>query len=199
MNKGPQSKTRALLNVDPSVVDWKLLTASKRRCLRAYGVAAPLFKSWQKQPSFVDCFQKTDTCWIWTKRKDKDGYGVYRTKTQRRAHRVAYEIAYGPIPNGLVVMHSCDNPSCVNLGHLHLGTPRENNDDKMRKRRHAYGSRIGVSKLSEAEVKEIRDLFGTISTMEIGRRYGISGAHALRVARGDCWKHVADKCRIGST
>ena len=76
-------------------------------------------------------------CWLWTRAKNTKGYGIVRTyRRLRRAHRVAYEIRNGPIPDGLQVCHSCDCPSCINPDHLWLGTNQENIADRMRKRRH---------------------------------------------------------------
>lgn len=82
-------------------------------------------------------------CWLWTASTDRDGYGKFQypgpdgRQIHQRAHRYAYELFVGPIPDGLVVMHSCDTPSCVNPNHLDIGTPLENNDDKVAKGRHA--------------------------------------------------------------
>ncbi len=87
--------------------------------------------------------QGDDDCWEWQAGKDRDGYGKFAVghggndQTHTRAHRFAYEIFVGPIPDGFAVCHSCDNPSCVNPAHLWVGTPRANNDDKVAKDRHA--------------------------------------------------------------
>jgi hypothetical protein len=73
-------------------------------------------------------------CWVWKRARNRDGYGVYR---HRKAHRYAYEQAKGPIPAGLLVCHSCDNPPCVNPDHLWLGTVKQNAVDAARKGRFA--------------------------------------------------------------
>ena len=84
-----------------------------------------------------------DNCWFWTAGRDRDGYGRFavglggKAQAHVRAHRFAYETFNGPIPDGLVVMHTCDNPPCVNPRHLELGTSQDNNDDKVQKGRHA--------------------------------------------------------------
>src|SRR4051794_23315069 len=84
-----------------------------------------------------------DECWLWTAGKDQDGYGKLaighggRQQTHTRAHRFAYETFVGPIPDGYVVCHRCDNPPCCNPAHLFVGTPDENNDDKLAKGRGA--------------------------------------------------------------
>lgn len=82
------------------------------------------------------------SCWEWPGRRDSDGYGTLNRVVDgvryQRAHRLAYRYAYGPIPDGLVVMHKCDNPPCCNPAHLRLGTAAENNADMLRKGRERY-------------------------------------------------------------
>lgn len=69
-------------------------------------------------------------CWEWTKAKDKDGYGLITINSVvRRVHRVSFEEFNGPIPNGLSVLHSCDNPPCFNPSHLEAGTSQKNRQD----------------------------------------------------------------------
>lgn len=79
-------------------------------------------------------------CWEWPGPRDTDGYGrAIRGKRYRRAHRVSYELANGPIPAGLCVLHRCDNRPCVRPSHLFLGTRRDNALDKTLKRRVRHG------------------------------------------------------------
>jgi hypothetical protein len=82
----------------------------------------------------------SDGCWLWRAAFDSDGYGKFQYpgpdgQVYVRAHRWAYEHFVGPIPVGHVVMHRCDTPSCVNPDHLDVGTPLQNNDDKLAKGR----------------------------------------------------------------
>ncbi len=75
-------------------------------------------------------------CWLWAMSKDKDGYGLsWLNGAFRRAHRVSWQLNRGPIPTGLMVLHKCDIPSCVNPKHLFLGNQKENIADALRKKR----------------------------------------------------------------
>ena len=75
-------------------------------------------------------------CWEWNGNRNHRGYGKFDINGRRyRAHRVAWERAHGPIPPGMFVCHHCDNPPCINLTHLFLGTPMDNVHDAMRKGR----------------------------------------------------------------
>lgn len=88
--------------------------------------------------SFWARASRTDGCWIWLWLVDRKGYGRVRYQgRQTKAHRLAYELAVGPIPDGAFVLHSCDNPSCVNPCHLSLGDHAENMRHRAERRRHA--------------------------------------------------------------
>ena len=77
-----------------------------------------------------------DECWLWTAAASSTGYGQMKYwKKICGAHRLAYLFSIGPIPEGLVVMHSCDNPACVNPAHLSVGTHKDNIEDRDRKGR----------------------------------------------------------------
>lgn len=98
-------------------------------------------------------------CWEWTGGRHSYGYGVFMlpgSDKHVRAHRYSYERTYGPIPDGLVVMHKCDNPPCVNPDHLQLGTKRDNIWDAVIKGRTKTGNRHWT-------IAGVRDSQGRIS------------------------------------
>jgi hypothetical protein len=96
---------------------------------------------------------QSDNCWIWQLSCDKWGYGKVDGDL---AHRVAWRAYFGEIPKGLWVLHSCDNPPCVNPKHLFLGTHADNVEDKVAKGRQAKYENGGLAKLTQAEVRKIR-------------------------------------------
>jgi hypothetical protein len=79
-------------------------------------------------------------CWIWVKGRDGDGYGMFHWRGRMvKAHRFAYELRYGPIPDGLQIRHRCDEPSCVRHGHMLLGTALDNAADRENRGRGVKG------------------------------------------------------------
>ncbi len=123
---------------------------------------------------------KTRTCWEWRGHKTTKGYGRFWLKGKTRmAHRISFIVENSKlIPVGKVIMHSCDNPSCVKPAHLVLGTQKQNvNDCFSRNRRSPIkGSQHSNSKLTELEVVKIRKLYntGTISQYDIAKRFNVS-------------------------
>ena len=140
-----------------------------------------------------------DDCAEWTANRRPSGYGKFWFRGKDcSAHRVAYELAYTPIPDGLWVLHRCDNPPCVNPAHLFLGTHADNVRDRDTKGRQVTprGEENGQAKLTAAIVREIRAAhsLGEVSYAELSRRYGVNRATAHCAITGRTWKHVG-ACR----
>lgn len=130
-------------------------------------------------------------CWLWTGLTVR-GYGrIYEKSRAIRAHRLSYELYKGPIPGGLVVRHTCDQPCCVNPHHLLLGTQADNAKDRGLRGRHAVGEKSGKAKLTEAQVREIRKLSREeISFALIAKRFGVDQKTVRNIVRKKLWAHV---------
>lgn len=118
-----------------------------------------------------------DECWLWQRAKLK-GYGLFRANGRlHRAHRFAYELTNGPIPDGLDCLHRCDTPSCVNPRHLFLGTHQQNMQDRDKKGRAARlsGESHGGHKLTTAQVEEVKSLYdsGAWSQRALAAKFGV--------------------------
>lgn len=135
-------------------------------------------------------------CILWTGGR-LHGYGSFSIdKKTRRAHRVAYELFVGPIPDGLFVLHNCprgDNRLCVNPAHLWLGTGQDNMDDMVRKGRQARQKGVdhGNAKLTEADVATIRRRCRDgESQYRIAADIGIRQPAVSRIVSKKRWGHV---------
>lgn len=139
---------------------------------------------------------KTESCWEWTGGKGRFGYGAIQVggkgSPKIPAHRLSYKMHVGPIPDGLFVMHTCDNPSCVNPDHLQLGTPKDNTHDMIAKGRQRVvapvGEKNGKSKLTAELAKYIK--FSLSTNAELARELNLSPNCIRGVRTGRTWKHV---------
>ena len=131
----------------------------------------------------------TSTCWDWTGCHSTNGYGkVSFNNKSDYAHRVIWQLVFGPIPDGLFVCHHCDNKSCVNPDHLFLGTPNDNIQDAVKKGRTAKGEARPDSVLTEADVIAIRS--SNLTHTELAKKFGICRQHVSDVQRGIKWGHL---------
>jgi hypothetical protein len=124
-----------------------------------------------------------DSCWPWTASKRPTGYGQMNVgRVPEKAHRISFLIAYGTLP--ALVMHTCDNPPCVNPRHLRAGTQRENLNDAARKRRTAH-------KLNAGQVNNIRWLIERgWSHRDAARMFGVAHSTVGRIINGRYHRHV---------
>lgn len=149
-------------------------------------------------------------CLEWTGPRNKDGYGTTNVRDPMKrsgyrfmlAHRHAYELTFGPIPNGMNVLHHCDNPPCMEPTHFFLGTQKNNIDDctskGRRRQRHPH-------KLTEQDVREIRAKahpghIGRLSNAELAAgfesqsslaaRFGVSQPYISSIVRRESWTHI---------
>ncbi|HJU36322.1 MAG TPA: HNH endonuclease [Gaiellaceae bacterium] len=137
-------------------------------------------------------------CWPWIGTRDPNGYGrVWLRRRGRRlqllAHRVAYELAVGAIPDGLFVCHHCDSPPCCNPAHLWAGDAQANMADAARKgrTRALKGEQSPVAKLTNAAVLEIRTRYAQGETqVALAAEFSVSPSLIAAVVHRRVWKHV---------
>jgi HNH endonuclease len=147
---------------------------------------------------------KTETCWLWKGRLSRTGYGLidltHNSRGQRTkatgAHRIAWEIANGPIPKAIdgrraTICHTCDVRHCVNPAHLFLATQKENMHDALTKNRI---SRRGTSnpraRLTVEDVHQIRQLASSVSAKAIAEQFQLSPTYVYSVIQRRTWAEV---------
>lgn len=144
--------------------------------------------------SFWAQMNKTGGCWLWTGARTSRNYGtVSWMNRQRSTHKLAYELTNGPVPDGLVVRHTCDNPPCCNPEHLSLGTVLDNVRDMLERGRKnpARGERCHHAKLTAEMVVEMRRLRANGSKLrELVTQFGVSLGTVGKACARESWKHV---------
>lgn len=131
-------------------------------------------------------------CWEWQKNIQMNGYGhMKHSGKTRSAHRISYEMHHGEIPIGAYVLHRCDNRRCVKPDHLYLGTAKDNALDMKAKRRHSHGEQSTSSKVTEAQVLEMYELFdGGMGSIRVSRKFDICTTQAWHIKTGKSWAHL---------
>jgi len=169
---------------------------------------ADIARFWSK----VDKGNGPDDCWIWQAGTNPKGYGNFRLCSPRRkegAHRIAYKLRYGEIPEGMCVCHRCDTPRCCNPAHLFIGTQADNAQDRAAKGRgwkpsgersiaHLHpevvlrGEAHPMAKLTVAEVRAIRAGYylGHQTQAAIAKTYGVSRSLIGVIVRGEIWRYA---------
>jgi hypothetical protein len=138
------------------------------------------------------CHGRRDRCWPWLGATFQDGYGQFWIAPKlARAHRISYLIFKGLIPKGKYVLHSCDNPICVNPHHLFLGTHDSNMEDCRKKGRMAKGEQNGRAVLTQQSIIQIFELQEKgWGCYKLARKFRVSHMAIRSVLLGITWKHV---------
>jgi hypothetical protein len=132
-----------------------------------------------------------DDCWTWTGSL-AGRYGVLRgpKRTRLYAHRLSYEIHNGPIPEGLCILHSCDNPLCVNPAHLRVGTMADNMKDCVKRGRRPRGEKCSYAKLTQSSVDLIRrQARNGIPQKTLATQFGVSKSLICQIVNRKVWTH----------
>lgn len=146
---------------------------------------------WERFWSHVDKFGDGG-CWNWTGSVNTDGYGqVKRYGVAVMVHRTAFEYLKGPIPKGLQLLHSCDNPACVNPDHLSPGTARDNILDAMKKGRrfYRYGATHHNARFTTRQVRQMRKWFetGKRTCKELSKYFRANPNYLRLILTGKRW------------
>ena len=151
--------------------------------------------------------QRGEGCWEWTASRTKFGYGILGirriARSPRKAHRMSWEIAHGPIPGNFHVLHRCDNPPCVRPDHLYLGTNADNVRDRMERNpvihnwttdRTRLGSAHPRAKVTEEQVLEMRRRYTpqsqTDGSSALAREFGLAQASVWAIISRQSWTHI---------
>ena len=133
-------------------------------------------------------------CWEWKACSKAQGYGrIHLNGKMQSAHRVAYALVNGDVPAHRHVLHTCDNPTCCNPGHLTLGSASENIRDMVKKNRHARGERHGRAKLTSKKAEEIRASEAPLHALS--ETYGVHPSVISSVRRNMHWKAAVSPIR----
>lgn len=135
-----------------------------------------------------------DECWEWRHWKQIKGYGEFwlsKEKPHKLAHRQAYELTYGNIPEGMLVCHTCDNKTCCNPKHLFVGTEKDNRQDAIKK---GFGYKFASrrrAKLTIDDVLEIRELYNSgEKQIDLARYFGVSDSCIWSIISRNSWTNI---------
>ena len=156
-------------------------------------------------PDFLAKFwaqvDKSNDCWLWTGQLGTKGYGQFRDGSGAwwLPHRLSWAIANKADPGRLYVCHKCDVPACVNPKHMYLGTPQDNNSDRVQKghQHDACGERNSQARLTRQQVVEIRNEYTSSNTTiaDLARKHRLSVGAVRSMLRGQTWGGMPLKIR----
>lgn len=142
---------------------------------------------------------RSGECWLWTASCNTHGYGSFWLKGKNvGAHIVSYEMTHGPVPDGLHVLHHCDNRPCVRPDHLYAGTHQQNMDDRARRGRTANGcgwyrgELRPTASLTDQQARHIRERYaeGGITQHELAAEAGVKLHVVTDIIRRRTWRHI---------
>lgn len=187
----PRRITLELAGISVPYKSQVVITCANRLCLN------PLHLAHGDEARFWNKVQKLSaangSCWVWTGDQDKDMYGRFKIAGKTvRAHRYSYELYIGhSVSESVLLCHTCDHPWCVNPQHLFPGSHADNHTDKTQKERQAKGETIASSKLTDDEVRLMRELkLAGETTIQLSQKFSVGKTTVLEVVSGKRWKHV---------
>ena len=135
-------------------------------------------------------FETDFQCWAWMGAKNSAGYGrIVVDRVLLPAHRVAYTLINGPIQDGSIIRHKCDNPECCNPRHLETGTDQDNSNDAVSRGRTAHGKRNSRTKLTAEQITYIRTNPDKLLQKDFAKMYGMATSSISYIANRRSWKY----------
>lgn len=165
--------------------------AVKPKNLRGIPTSARFWIQVDRAPQEEDV--KAKGCWLWRGHLDSDGYGRLRVDGKSTgAHVFSYELQFGPLPEGMGALHTCDTRACVYPWHLYPGTVQDNADDMKERERSLKGERNHKAKLDAQAVLAIRAMYdaGEHNKSRIARQFNVTNALIGKIIRRELWKHI---------
>lgn len=137
-------------------------------------------------------------CWLWKGRPSTQGYGRFSFRHNAyKAHRIAYFLVNGRLNDNLLVLHTCDMRLCCNPAHLYQGDAKRNSQDALKRGRHTrmYGEQNGKAKLTEKEVRSIRNRYqkGDITQKTLAQYHGVGETAIYYICKGERWVNLPDE------
>jgi hypothetical protein len=172
-----------------SSIKWGRGRMCGRPCANKRRMRTPEERFWKH----VDRAGGTDVCWLWTGHLTEEGYGQFGGEGWHMipAHRFAFQLANGPIPDGLLIRHKCNNPPCVNPMHLLAGTNQDNMDDRTAAGHTPRGEDAGRAILTETAVLEIREKRAHgVPLKQLAKEYGVCYQNIACIVSRQTWKHI---------
>lgn len=188
----PHQFSWALVNGDVPSKQWLICCKKNRSCVNPKHIKLTGSSLEMRKDTFWSKVKKKRRCWEWKGSALKTGYGLFGMSAGRRvgAHRAAWILTFGSIPNGLFVCHHCDNPCCVRPSHLFLGTHADNTRDMTRKNRQSSGSRNAAAKLTEKDVRFIKEIGRTRTGVGLGKQFGVHHSTIYDILNHKSWVRV---------
>jgi hypothetical protein len=136
-------------------------------------------------------------CWGWRGNAERNGYGRMQVDGSKLvAHRIAYQLIVGPIDEGNLVLHSCDNRLCCNPNHLRQGTHQDNMEDMVERRRSSMGAKNGRTKLDDADALYILTNPDRMSGKALAAKFGVASSTISYIRNRRSWKYLVGRAGL---
>ena len=182
--KNKKIKTKICLNCnnafDPKK-NYKTIKFCSRSCCGTYYFKKEI--TWKMNGECMECTSHQPNAQEYPR--------IYRNGKYWKISRYIYTQEHGEIPTGMIIRHTCDNPRCINIDHLIIGTKQDNANDKVERNRQIKGAQVASSKLTDQDIINIRNInLKHLKQISIARMYDISKSVVSNILNNKTWKHI---------